>query len=118
MFWDVYTRLCAKVGKAPNVVAREVCGVKSTGTVTGWKNGAIPRNNVLSKLSEYFGVTVEELKGEAPEQKEKPSTQEGDGLDEQAKAFAEKLMQLDDATRALFGSMLDTAIAEKTKKNG
>jgi transcriptional regulator with XRE-family HTH domain len=73
MFWDVYTRLCAKDGKAPNVIAREVCGVKSTGTVTGWKNGATPRNNVLGQLSEYFGVSVDYLlTGE--EQKEKPST--------------------------------------------
>ena len=72
MFWNVYAHLCAKAGKAPNVVAREVCGVKSTGTVTGWKNGAVPRNGVLAKLADYFGVTVEELTGE--EQKEKPST--------------------------------------------
>lgn len=117
MFWDVYTRLCAKDGKAPNVIAREVCGVKSTGTVTGWKNGATPRNNVLGQLSEYFGVSVDYLlTGE--EQKEKPSTPEGDGLDEQAKSFAEKLMQLDEPTRTLFNSMLDAAIAEKLKKNG
>lgn len=75
MFWDVYTRLCAKDGKAPNVIAREVCGVKSTGTVTGWKNGATPRNNVLGQLSDYFGVSVDYLlTGEAPEQKEKPGT--------------------------------------------
>jgi transcriptional regulator with XRE-family HTH domain len=74
MFWDVYTRLCAKDGKAPNVIAREVCGVKSTGTVTGWKNGATPRNNVLGQLSDYFGVSVDYLLTGESEQKEKPST--------------------------------------------
>lgn len=70
----------------------------------------------LHKIADYFGVSISELTGE--EQKEKPSTPEGDGLDEQAKSFAEKLMQLDEPTRTLFNSMLDAAIAEKLKKNG
>ena len=63
MFWRRYANLCEAVGKAPNVVAAEV-GVKSSGTVTGWKNGAIPRTSVLAKLGEYFGVSVYELTGE------------------------------------------------------
>lgn len=108
MFWDVYTRLCAKVGKAPNVVAREVCGVKSTGTVTGWKNGAVPRNGVLAKLADYFGVTVEELTGE--EQKEKPSTPEGDGLDAKAQATLNKMKKLSPEQQAAFWDMLNTTI--------
>lgn len=78
MFWQVYIDLCNSVGKAPNVVAAEV-GVKSSGTVTGWKNGALPRSNILRKLAEYFGVTIAELTGE--EQKEKPPAQSG-GLSE------------------------------------
>lgn len=63
MFWSRYVALCEKKGKAPNVVAAEV-GVKSSGTVTGWKNGAKPRDTVLQRLSTYFGVTVEDLTGE------------------------------------------------------
>ena len=62
MFWSRYVALCEKKGKAPNVVAAEV-GVKSSGTVTGWKNGAKPRDTVLQRLSTYFGVTVEDLTG-------------------------------------------------------
>lgn len=80
MFWRRYANLCEAVGKAPNVVAAEV-GVKSSGTVTGWKNGAIPRPSVLAKLAEYFGVSVYELTGE---KKEKPIPEDGDGLDEGA----------------------------------
>lgn len=117
MFWNNFEALCAKKGVSYNAAAADV-GVRSSGTVTGWKNGAKPRGPVLKRLADYFGVTVEELTGEAPEQKEKPSTPEGDGLDEQAKSFAEKLMQLDEPTRTLFNSMLDAAIAEKLKKNG
>ena len=78
MFWSRYVALCDKIGKAPNVVAAEV-GVKSSGTVTGWKNGAKPRDTVLQRLSVYFGVSVEELTGE---QKEKPASTSGDELEE------------------------------------
>ena len=70
MFWSRYVALCDKIGKAPNVVAAEV-GVKSSGTVTGWKNGAKPRDAVLQRLSVYFGVSVEELTGE---QRKKPAS--------------------------------------------
>ena len=92
MFWDVYTRLCAKDGKAPNVIAREVCGVKSTGTVTGWKNGATPRN--------------------------KPTPSEESELNAHAKAILYKYEQLDPAQRVMFEKMLDAALeAAKGDKN-
>ena len=86
-------------------------------SVTRWANGSAPRKATVEKIATYFGVDSKELTGKS-EQKEKPSTPEGDGLDEQAKSFAEKLMQLDEPTRTLFNSMLDAAIAEKLKKNG
>lgn len=76
MFWDNFVRLCNQAGKYPNTVAAEV-GVKSTGTVTGWKNGANPRQTVLLKLADYFGVTVDYLLNA---EKENPTAQ-GDGVD-------------------------------------
>lgn len=76
MFWDNFVRLCNKVGKYPNTVAAEV-GVKSTGTVTGWKNGAKPRQSILKKLCDYFGVTEADLMGDDSAQKEKPTAQGG-----------------------------------------
>lgn len=79
MFWQQYANLCEAVGKAPNVVAAEV-GVKSSGTVTGWRNGAMPRASVLAKLAEYFGVSVHDLVGE---QKEKPTPKVGSGRDDE-----------------------------------
>ena len=77
MFWDNFVRLCNKVGKYPNTVAAEV-GVKSTGTVTGWKNGAKPRQSILKKLCDYFGVTEADLMGDDSAQKEKPTAQGGE----------------------------------------
>lgn len=78
MFWRNYVDLCEAVGKAPNAVAAEV-GIKSSGTVTGWRNGAMPRASVLSKIAEYFGISVRDLVGE---QKEKPIPEDEDGLSE------------------------------------
>lgn len=115
MFYLNFVRLCNSIGKSPSAVAEDMGLQRSS--VTRWANGSAPRKATVEKIATYFGVDSKELTGES-EQKEKPSTPEGDGLDEQAKSFAEKLMQLDEPTRTLFNSMLDAAIAEKLKKNG
>lgn len=60
MFWENYLLLCGSVGKSPNAVASEI-GIKSSGTVTGWSNGAIPRKSVIFKLCRYFDVTEDQL---------------------------------------------------------
>lgn len=62
MFWTRFIELCSKVGKSPNAVAA-ACGVKSSGTVTGWSNGSIPRAPILHKLADYFHVTADYLLG-------------------------------------------------------
>ena len=84
MFWENYLQLCNKVGKSANAVAAEI-GFKSSGTVTGWKDGKMPYERNLKKIADYFGVTVDDLIGDDSAQKEKPTAQ-GDGLSE----FTEK----------------------------
>lgn len=69
MFWNTFAKLCVDAGKSPNTVAAE-CGVKSSGTVTGWKNGAVPRAAVLRRISDYFDIAVEDLLGKESMQKE------------------------------------------------
>lgn len=59
MFYENFIKLCAQKGESPNAVANKL-GL-STGTVTWWKKGRIPRNPLLYKLADYFGVTVEYL---------------------------------------------------------
>lgn len=115
-FYENYLRLCEKASKTPSAAALEM-GLSKT-TVNRWKNGGGLTDATALKVSAYFGVTVAELKGEEPGQKEKPTPGEGSRLDVEAKAFAEKFMQLDESTRALFNKMLDAAIAEKLEKNG
>lgn len=60
MFWERFVELCNNVGEAPNAVAAK-CGVKSTGTVTGWSNGAKPRAGVTRRIADYFDVSVDYL---------------------------------------------------------
>lgn len=86
MFWSNFISLCNSVNKAPNVVAAEV-GVKSSGTVTGWKNGALPREGVLLKLADYFGVTVAELTGSETKKEPAPEGVELTDLQKQAMEF-------------------------------
>lgn len=83
MFWMNFLRLCNQVDKSPNAVAAEI-GIKSSGSVTAWKNGTVPYARTLQKIADYFGVSVDELRGDDPEKpskKEKPTAQ-GDGLTE------------------------------------
>ena len=102
MFWDNFVRLCNQAGKYPNTVAAEV-GVKSTGTVTGWKNGANPRQTVLLKLADYFGVTVDYLLNA---EKENPTSDAADGVDELDKEALDIMHRLPPEKRAAGLAML------------
>lgn len=72
MFYDNYIKLCAKMGKSPSGVAKEI-GL-SNAAANGWKKGKLPNETTLYKLSNYFGVPVTELTGE---NQEKPPAQGG-----------------------------------------
>lgn len=66
MFWTRFIELCNEAGKSPNAVAA-ACGIKSSGTVTGWSKGAIPRAPVLHKMAQYFHVSEDYLLGNVNE---------------------------------------------------
>lgn len=59
MFWENFKKLCDSIGKKPNPVASEL-GF-SSGNVTAWKNGRIPKWTNLQKIADYFQVSVEDL---------------------------------------------------------
>lgn len=107
MFWNNFEALCAEKGVSYNAAAADV-GVRSSGTVTGWKNGAKPRGPVLKRLADYFGVTVEELTGES-EQKEKPSTAgeiDLSGLSPEDAELVRKIMAASDAKKNAIRALL------------
>lgn len=59
MFYDNFIKLCNQKGVAPSRVAVDIGGNKSD--VTRWKRGSRPTDAKLSKLSDYFGVSVSDL---------------------------------------------------------
>jgi repressor LexA len=66
MFWKNFLGLCEKNGKSPNYVAKDL-GIAS-GTITNWKKGSEPQPIKLKKIADYFGVSVEYLRGEPERQ--------------------------------------------------
>ncbi len=59
MFWTNFSTLCADMNLSPNAVATEL--KIPSGSITAWRNGATPRTKSLTKIANYFGVTVDYL---------------------------------------------------------
>lgn len=70
IFWRNYKRLCEDFGSNPTAVAREL-GI-SSGTVTGWKSGRMPRIYALQRIAERFSVAVQDLVSGAPTEPKTP----------------------------------------------
>ena len=60
-FFEQFVALCKSKGVSPNYVAREIGA--SSGSVTAWKQGTLPRSATLAKLADYFGVSTDQLLG-------------------------------------------------------
>lgn len=67
MFWDTFYSECKNKGTSPNAVCASL-GL-SNATATGWKNGTQPKADVLIKIADFLGVSVDFLLGREPEQK-------------------------------------------------
>lgn len=61
IFFTRFQALCKQHKTSVNAVARELGA--SSGSVTAWKNGTVPRSTTLAKIAEYFGVTADYLLG-------------------------------------------------------
>lgn len=61
MFWEQFVKLCAERNTKPNPVAKEL-GF-SSGSVTDWKNGKMPRPTTIRKIADYFQVSTTYLLG-------------------------------------------------------
>ena len=66
MFKLNYEIFCAKKGVAPTAVLRAI-GLSNAAYST-WTENSIPRKTTLLKLSEYFGVSIDELLSDNPPQ--------------------------------------------------
>ena len=61
MFYKTLTNLCKENNTSITSVVKDL-GLSSS-KVTAWKNGSIPKGDVLSKIADYFGVTTDYLLG-------------------------------------------------------
>lgn len=62
MFYDKYANLCKEKGISPSKAAEEI-GINKA-SVTNWKKrGYTPRAEILHRIADYFGVTVDYLLG-------------------------------------------------------
>lgn len=61
MFWDVFYNLCLRRGISPNSVCKTI-GL-SNSMATYWKNGTMPKSDVLIQIADYFNVSTDYLLG-------------------------------------------------------
>ena len=111
MFWKTFEDLCHKKRKYPTSVVKELA--ISTSSVTKWKNGAIPSGATLSKISQYFGVSVDYLLGKEPETEKAPPSGKDDSVDDLI-AYLEELRSNPDM-RTLF-YLMKGATKEEVKR--
>jgi transcriptional regulator with XRE-family HTH domain len=105
MFYKIFLQLCAENNKKPNNVTKDL-GL-STATATDWKKGSVPRDVTLTKIAEYFGVSVDYLLG-----KEKSSTEEDEHMSEFAKLFP----QLTEEEQAIINAQMEFMLSKRGKK--
>lgn len=96
--------VCRQIGKSHGYLA-EIAN----------RDGDVP-GKMLEPVAKALGVTVEELKGQEPAQKEKPAPGEGSGLDARFDAL---LSQMTDADRADLLEYMEFKVAKrKESSNG
>ncbi len=92
MFWDNYVKLCNLNDKSPNGVAEEL--KISSGSITGWKKGAKPRDTTLQKIADYFKVSVASLTGEDEAALREDANQNAETILRLTESAEESVMQM------------------------
>ena len=59
MFWNTFFDECKRQGTSPNAVCKEI-GL-SNAVATGWKNGTMPKADILCKLADHLNVSIDYL---------------------------------------------------------
>ena len=105
-FYKNYVAECNRIGKSPSAVALE--NGLSKPAVNGWKTGkSNPTDATLMKFADYFGVSVEYLKGE--EQKN-TATEDGSGSGLKSTNYD----KLSDENKFLINQMIEKLIESQS----
>lgn len=118
MFYDRLKELCKMRGVSITNVAKEL-GM-SSGNLSKWKNGGVPRGKSLTALAEYFGVSTDYLLG-TDTLKEKAITILDDPdltLTAEEKWFILKLRELDKEGRTMVESTLISEVRRVNADKG
>ena len=70
MFKKIFVDLCNQRDESPSAVCMKL-GF-SNSTFSQWKDDTIPRDTTLAKFADYFGVSIEYLKGKEEKSKNAP----------------------------------------------
>jgi transcriptional regulator with XRE-family HTH domain len=115
VFYDKFVNLCASIGKKPTPVAQEL-GI-SKGTVASWKRrGNDPTDAYLAKIANYFGVSVDELRGDT--ENEKKPTAQSDGLISGLPQDVQKIISLCQENPQLASALLNLAQQLQNRSSG
>ena len=127
MFYDKYANLCKEKGISPSKAAEEI-GINKA-SVTNWKKrGYTPRAEILHRIADYFGVTVDYLLGKvdlpflskdekglldidlyALTETKKPAPEIGDGLSETERQIMKCVRQMSPKEQEAFLAWLQAS---------
>lgn len=117
MFYDIYCALCQKNGLTPSGAASKIGFNRAS--VTMWKNtGKAPKQELLLKIAEFFGVTTDYLlTGE--DTKKAPTDGERDiKMDDFTYAMQNEAKDLTDMDKQILLSMAKQLNDARKKKDG
>ena len=119
MFYDNFLSLCKSQNIFP-IEVRRALGI-SQSTMASWKSrGLTPKYETLSKIADYFGVSIDYLLGNT-EQKEKASIPKDEReitLDDFTFAMQNETKDLTDMDKQILLSMARQLNDARKKKNG
>lgn len=119
MFYDKFVQLCDARGVSPSRAAVEAGLSKST--VSKWKStpDAEPTGAAIKKLTQYFGISIAELMGDAVEKTSTKSNQQPpskDILDEVDIAFYDGYKELSEDDKETVRDMVRVMRERRAKK--
>jgi len=73
VFFDNLYKICKQKNTTPNGMAKTI-GI-SSGSVTSWKKGTVPKSDTLQKIAEYFNVSTDYLLGNEQKENNSPESE-------------------------------------------